>query len=104
MLMDRRASAALGVLALTCGGWAWAGPETPPTPTVASPFTPAPAAIPTKGATLRLGKCVNISNMLEAPREGEWGRGFRDGDIENIAAKGFTGIRLPARFSSHAKR
>jgi endoglucanase len=68
------------------------------------PFTPAPAAIATTGATLRLGKCVNISNMLEAPREGDWGRAFQTADIANIAAKGFTAIRLPARFSGHAKR
>jgi endoglucanase len=68
------------------------------------PFTPAPAAVPTKGATLRLGKCVNISNMLEAPEVGQWGRGFKDSDIANIASKGFTAIRLPARFSAHAKR
>lgn len=66
------------------------------------PFTPTAAAIPTTGTTLRLGKCINISNMLEAPREGEWGRGFRDSDIDNIRAKGFTAIRLPARFSAHA--
>ena len=69
----------------------------------AGPFTPAPAALPGKGATLRLGKCINISNMLEAPKEGDWGRGFRDSDIANLKAKGFTGIRLPARFSTHAK-
>jgi endoglucanase len=68
------------------------------------PFTPAPAATPRAGATLRLGKCVNLSNMLEAPNEGAWGRGFRDSDIANIASKGFTAIRLPARFSAHADR
>ena len=68
------------------------------------PFTPAPAAIPTTGATLRLGKCINISNMLEAPREGDWGRAFQTADIANIAGKGFTAIRLPARFSGHARR
>jgi len=91
-----RVSAAFCVMALAvCGGAAAPGPN--------SPFTPAPAAVPTKGATLRLGKCVNISNMLEAPTEGAWGRGFRDSDMDLIAAKGFTGIRLPARFSAHAK-
>ncbi len=94
--MVGRVSVGLSMLALlACGG---ASPVEPGTP-----FTPAPAAVPTKGATLRLGKCVNISNMLEAPREGAWGRAFRDSDMDNIAAKGFTGIRLPARFSAHAK-
>src|ERR1044072_6875372 len=98
--MDRRVLAGLGAFALVaCGGWAWASDVPAP-----SPFTPAPAAVPTKGATLRLGKCVNISNMLEAPTEGAWGRAFRDSDMDLIAAKGFTGIRLPARFSAHAQR
>lgn len=69
----------------------------------ASPFIPGPAAVPKTGTTLRLGKCVNISNVLEAPREGQWGRAFRDSDIANIKSKGFTAIRLPARFSAHAK-
>jgi len=67
-----------------------------------TPFAPAPAAIPATGATLRLGKCVNISDMFEAPTPGAWGREFRDSDIANIAAKGFTAIRLPVRFSAHA--
>lgn len=95
--MVGRVSAALSVLALmACGGAA--------APEPASPFAPAPAAAPAKGATLRLGKCVNVSNMLEAPTEGAWGRAFRDSDMDNIAAKGFTGIRLPVRFSAHAGR
>jgi len=65
-------------------------------------FTPAPAATPRVGPRLELGKCVNLSNMLDAPREGDWGRPFEDADIARIAAKGFTSIRLPARFSAHA--
>lgn len=67
-------------------------------------FTPAAAAQPRVGPRLDLGKCVNLSDMLEAPREGEggWGRKFEDADIARIAGKGFTAIRLPARFNSHA--
>jgi endoglucanase len=65
-------------------------------------FTPAPAAIPRAGPRLELGKCVNLSNMLDAPLEGDWGRPFEDADIARIADKGFTAIRLPARFSAHA--
>jgi endoglucanase len=86
---------AAAALAVAAGPSSAAGP---------GPFTPAPAAVATKGATLRLGKCINLSNMLEAPREGDWGRRFATADIANIAAKGFTGIRLPARFSAHAGR
>ncbi len=122
-MKQRRGFASLMVLALVaCSGGASGGggsvsaptptPSTAasPTPTVSpSPtptpaaFTPAAAAIATTGGTLRLGKCVNLSNMLEAPNEGDWGRAFADGDIANIKAKGFTAIRLPARFSAHAQ-
>ncbi|MCW3846159.1 glycoside hydrolase family 5 protein [Sphingomonas sp. LB-2] len=91
--MGPRILAGLALAGLVCASAAQA----------AGPFTPAPAAVPAKGATLRLGKCVNISNMLEAPQEGQWGRGFRDSDIVNLKSKGFTGIRLPARFSTHAR-
>ena len=41
--------------------------------------------------------------MLDAPREGDWGRRFEDADIARIADKGFTAIRLPARFNAHAQ-
>ena len=77
----------------------------PPAPAPAPPppaFTAAAAAVPTVGTTLRLGRCVNMSDQLEAPNEGDWGRGILDSDFPNIAAKGFTAIRLPVRFSSHA--
>src|SRR3954470_24798839 len=77
-------------------------PPAPPPPPPPASFTPAAAAMPTTGATLRLGKCVNISNMLEAPKEGDWGRAFQDSDIANIKAKHFTAVRLPAAFSAHA--
>ena len=50
----------------------------PPPPPPPAAFTPAAAAIPKTGGTLRLGKCVNLSNMLEAPNEGDWGRAFQD--------------------------
>jgi endoglucanase len=79
-----------------------APPPPPPPPAPPPAFLPAAAALPKTGGTLRLGKCVNISNMLEAPNEGDWGRPFQDTDIANIKAKGFTAIRLPARFSAHA--
>src|SRR5689334_485657 len=67
-------------------------PPAPPPPPPPVAFTPAAAALPRTGGTLRLGKCVNISNMLEAPNEGDWGRAFQDSDIANIKAEGFTAI------------
>ncbi len=72
------------------------------TPTPTNPFVAAAAAVPTTGATVRLGKCVNMSDQLEAPNEGDWGPAIQDSDIVNIKNKGFTAIRLPARFSNHA--
>ena len=71
---------------------------------LADRFTPAPEAMPAKGPRLPLGKCVNVSNMLDAPTEGDWGRPFVDEDVDRIADAGFTAIRLPARFSAHARR
>jgi len=81
-----------------------AAPPAAPDPT--HEFTPAPAARPRAGPSLDLGKCVNLSDMLEAPREGQggWGRKFEDADIDRIASKGFTAIRLPARFNAHAQK
>jgi len=76
-------------------------PPPPPPPTPAS-YTPGPAAVASVGPTLPLGKCVNLSNMLEPPNEGDWGRAFRDDDAANIRAAGFTTVRLPVRFAGHA--
>src|SRR5579859_7126636 len=50
-----------------------------------------------------LGRGVNFGNMLDAPREGDWGRWVRDGDIDRVAEAGFATIRLPVRFSNHAE-
>ena len=80
-------------------------PSPTPTPTPSSAqsaFTPIPAAKPTTGTSLALGKCINLSNMLEAPNEGDWGRKFEDSDIQDIADAGFTALRVPIRFSNHA--
>lgn len=65
-------------------------------------YVPAPPAVARTGPTLPVGKCINMSNMLAAPREGEWGRPFVDGDFRIIADAGFRTIRLPVRWSAHA--
>jgi endoglucanase len=49
-----------------------------------------------------LGRGINFGNMLESPREGDWGRKVEDSDIDRVAAAGFDTIRLPVRFSNHA--
>ena len=74
-----------------------------PVPDTAGLYTPAPAAVPTTGISLPLGKCVNMGNHLEAPNEGDWGRKIADSDFTNIKQAGFSTIRLPVRFAGHAQ-
>ncbi len=47
-----------------------------------------------------LGRGVNYGNMLEAPREGEWGLRFDDKFPQLIKAAGFDSVRVPVRWSS----
>ena len=104
------------VLAFTaCGGGSATGsgagtgpisstptPPPPPPPPTPNSYAPAAAAHATTGVALPLGKCVNLSNMLEAPNEGDWGRAFQDQDATRIKQAGFVTVRLPVRFSGHA--
>lgn len=96
-------SAALTVAA--CGG---GGGSSTPTPSPAPAPSPTPTATPTPTpsaltqADARIGECINMGNMLEAPKEGDWGRAIVDSDFTDIKAKGFSTVRLPVRFSSHA--
>jgi endoglucanase len=78
-------------------------PMPAPTSTATTPsYTPAAAFSATTGATIPVGKCVNMGNHLEAPTEGAWGRAIVDADFTVIKAAGFDTIRLPVRWSSHA--
>src|SRR5690349_22360861 len=49
-----------------------------------------------------LGRGVNYGNMLEAPREGDWGLSVREEFIDATAGAGFASVRLPVRWSNHA--
>lgn len=49
--------------------------------------------------SLRRG--VNLGNMLDAPREGDWGVRVEDRYIDLIA-QSFATVRIPARWSNHA--
>jgi endoglucanase len=64
-----------------------------------APSTPAKARV---GLTLPVGKCINVSNSLEAPSEGDWGTSIRDDDLAIIKAAGFQTVRIPVRWSAHA--
>lgn len=54
-------------------------------------------------ASKRLGRGVNLGNALEAPREGEWGLTLEEGYFEAIRKAGFQSVRIPTRWSTHAK-
>ena len=65
-------------------------------------YKPARAAVPRLGPTYRIGKCLNMSDMLDAPVEGAWGPPMRDSDFSEIADAGFSTVRIPIAFSDHA--
>lgn len=50
-----------------------------------------------------VAKSVNLGNALEAPAEGEWGVTLRSEDFELIKSAGFTAVRVPIRWSAHAR-
>ena len=72
-------------------------------PTPGLTYTPGPAARARTGPTLPIGKCINMSNMLEAPREGDWGPAIADDDFRIIKAAGFSTVRIPVSWSTHAE-
>jgi endoglucanase len=100
------------------GTWSQAGQTTPLTLVAGAAAAPAPAtltparfdyvpAAPARarvGPFLPVGRCINLSNTLEAPTEGAWGRPARDDDFPFIAKAGFTTVRLPVRWSAHAAK
>lgn len=94
-----------GPLTLTRGRLAPPAPvdwNAPPAPGLI--YTPAPAAHARVGPTLPIGKCVNMANMLEAPREGAWGSPIADDDFSIIKAAGFATVRIPVSWSTHAQQ
>jgi endoglucanase len=53
--------------------------------------------------SLPIGRCVNMGNHLEAPTEGAWGgHKLAADDFAIIAKAGFSTIRLPVRWATHA--
>ena len=82
-------------------------PSSPSTPEVAPPTTPATpeAAQGSKQDIFALNKLlarsVNFGNALEAPNEGDWGMRLEERFFDLLKKAGFTGIRLPVKFSAH---
>lgn len=91
-------------LALTRGGYPhdfnldWNAPADP-----GLAYKPAARAKPRVGPDLNVGKCVNMSNMLDAPTEGAWGPAIADDDFAIIKKAGFSTVRIPVAFANHAQ-
>jgi endoglucanase len=56
-----------------------------------------------RAASARLGRGINLGNALEAPNEGEWGVHLKAEYFAAIKKAGFATVRLPVRWSAHAK-
>jgi endoglucanase len=54
-------------------------------------------------ANARLGRGINLGNALEAPREGAWGVELKAEYFAAIKKAGFATVRLPVKWSAHAK-
>ena len=62
-----------------------------------------PEVIRTAAQTARaLGEGINLGNMLEAPREGDFGRTLDAQDFVTIAEAGFDHVRLPVSWAEYA--
>jgi endoglucanase len=86
---------ALSLSAAAAQAPAAAGPASRPTQACAA-VTPRTCAL-----AHSLGRGVNLGNMLDAPREGDWGVRLEDAYIDKVA-RAFTTVRLPVRWSNHA--
>ena len=52
-------------------------------------------------ANQKLGRGINLGNVLEAPSEGEWGLTLKDEYFERIKEAGFQSVRIPIRWATH---
>lgn len=52
-------------------------------------------------ATIKLGRGINLGNMLDAPKEGDWGVRAEPRFID-LAAANFKHVRVPVRWTNHA--
>ena len=54
-------------------------------------------------AATALGRGINLGNALDAPKEGEWGVTLKADYFKAIKEAGFQTVRLPVKWSAHAK-
>jgi endoglucanase len=88
-----------------------APPASSATPLPLATFTAAPTATRPAIAEVdryafeqneRLGRGVNFGNALEAPVEGEWGMVIEERFFDLVKEAGFSSLRIPTRWTSHA--
>lgn len=93
-------AAAILLLAILAGGCADKSTEPkengPKYPPITGPLDP-------YAVNQRLARSVNFGNALEAPNEGDWGITLEARYFELLKEAGFSGIRLPIRWSTHAR-
>ena len=51
----------------------------------------------------KVAKTINLGNALDAPNEGEWGVTLEAEYFQIIKSAGFSGVRLPVRWSNHTQ-
>src|SRR5512147_2549931 len=64
--------------------------------------TPEPTSI--SGTAVPLQRGINLGNMLEAPKEGDWGLYVHENYFDLIKEAGFDFVRLPVRWFAHTER
>jgi endoglucanase len=71
--------------------------------TTLTPFAAAQPPTDIHAANAKLGRGVNFGNALEGPEEGAWGVRLKAEYFPAIKKAGFATVRLPVRWSAHAK-
>jgi endoglucanase len=61
-------------------------------------------AVDISSANKKLGRGINLGNALDAPKEGEWGVTLKAEYFQVIKQAGFDTVRLPIKWSGHAKK
>ena len=80
-------------------------PEPTSTPDLLTP-DPIPTPEPEVDAftmNQRLAQTVNLANALEAPNEGDWGLVLQEEYFQLVKEAGFTAVRIPIRWNTHAE-
>ncbi len=92
------------LIALT--GCTVVAPTTTSTPTASTPTastsTDKESVLDAFAVNRALGRGVNLGNALEANYEGEWGMVLDERYFQLLAEAGFTNVRIPIRWTTHA--